>query len=404
MRIVYVDLHTNGFFVNSLRNIVAKKKAITKHKYIIEWLLKNGIEVADFVTSGGSTLPVKVVKKISWCGFFKIIEAKYVIRKNKFPKNKIQIIYKYDDLRDDDIVMFYGHCVEGTQFEFKASSPGIKICDLIHFYGDKKTADLLRNQRVKFYIAEVDLDKYCGLFRKNYGWIKNKYISRKFVFQNRFQNVIEFEKRKDKAVAMGTVTKCLEKDFIDYYGTDTYQPKREMILKNKDYLIDVIDSYISYYQEIKPKDVKSKEFFIISLYKKLYNFYNTGKQKSYFSFDMVEKYNEYKMFVCPEDAVGQYGIGVIEGMACGCAMIGWDYGAYEDLGLKSGMHYISYDGSVEDLKAKIEFYQKDENKDELKQIAKAGCKYIRENFSEKVVAREYYESLLNIRNQVICDR
>ena len=72
------------------------------------------------------------------------------------------------------------------------------------------------------------------------------------------------------------------------------------------------------------------------------------------------------MFICPEDVNGSYGVGTIEGMACGCAMIGWDYGAFEDMGMTAGVHYISYDGTMENLIEKIRYYQKPENQNEFK--------------------------------------
>ena len=104
------------------------------------------------------------------------------------------------------------------------------------------------------------------------------------------------------------------------------------------------------------------------------------------------------MFVCPEDALGFYGIGAIEGMACGCAMIGWNYGAYEDIGLVSGVHYISYDGTLEGLKKTVEFWQKDENQAKLEEIAINGYNYIKDRFSQENVAREYLESLTKLAN------
>ncbi len=77
-------------------------------------------------------------------------------------------------------------------------------------------------------------------------------------------------------------------------------------------------------------------------------------------------------------------------------MIGLNYGAYEDLGFRDGEHYIAYDGSREDLKKKINWYQRPENQDKLAYIAEMGCKYVRENFSQEKVAREYYENMLKI--------
>ena len=116
---------------------------------------------------------------------------------------------------------------------------------------------------------------------------------------------------------------------------------------------------------------------------------------------MVDKYNEYKMFICPEDVNGSYGIGTIEGMACGCAMIGWDYGAFEDMGMVAGKHYISYNGTIEDLKEKIKYYQMEEHQEELERIARIGCEYVRNNYSQEKVAERYYNNLKAIHDNQI---
>ena len=107
------------------------------------------------------------------------------------------------------------------------------------------------------------------------------------------------------------------------------------------------------------------------------------------------------MFICPEDVNGSYGVGTIEGMACGCAMIGWDYGAFEDMGMTAGVHYISYDGTMENLIEKIRYYQKPENQNELRQIAQNGCEFIRTNFSQEKVAERYYNNLKAIHDNQI---
>ena len=198
---------------------------------------------------------------------------------------------------------------------------------------------------------------------------------------------------------MGTLTRCNVSDFVEHYGNNIYQPLRKMIYDNEQFLKGQVDSFISNFQEVPRKMIKANDLLAVKLWKKCYNFFFNGKQKKYFSFDMVEKYNEYKMFICPEDAIGQYGIGVIEGMACGCAMIGWNYGVYEDIGLKNGVSYISYDGTVTDLKKKIEYYQRPENEDELRAIASTGCRFVRDNFSQEEAAKEFYEDLLRIHSK-----
>ena len=66
---------------------------------------------------------------------------------------------------------------------------------------------------------------------------------------------------------------------------------------------------------------------------------------------------------------------------------------YRDVGLIPGVHYITYDGTKEDLKRVIEYYQKDEHQAELEQIAKTGCEYVRKNFNGDAVAKSLLEQL-----------
>ena len=78
----------------------------------------------------------------------------------------------------------------------------------------------------------------------------------------------------------------------------------------------------------------------------------SGSVPSDFSFDMVAKFNEYKMCIVGEEITGVPGIGFVEGMVCGCAYIGLNNGLYEQYGLKEGVHYIGYDGTLPDLTEK----------------------------------------------------
>ena len=99
------------------------------------------------------------------------------------------------------------------------------------------------------------------------------------------------------------------------------------------------------------------------------------------------------MCIVGEEILGIPGIGFVEGMACGCAYIGQNKGYYEDYGMQEGVHYIGYDGTLEDLKAKIRYYQRPENQEELEQIAKTGYEFVRKNFCGHVVAERLIQSL-----------
>ena len=108
---------------------------------------------------------------------------------------------------------------------------------------------------------------------------------------------------------------------------------------------------------------------------------------------MVDKFNEFKMCLVGEEILGIPGIGFVEGMACGCAYIGQNLGYYEDYGMKEGVHYIGYDGTLEDLKSKIKYYQQPEHQEELERIANAGYEFAQTHFRGEVVAKELLEKL-----------
>ena len=397
MKIVYVDLHENVQFVKSFRCMVLRRRAISKQRFLLSWALKNNIEVVNYVSPGCPTVPIPFLTRILGGRHIRKWIATWVLKKNGIYKTNIKTIAEADEIAEGDIVIYYGSSAyDSAQFDNITGIPGIKVVDYIHFYGDKERADLLKNKGIQYYMFEVDLGKYSKLFKDNYASLNQTYIERPYVYGKRFKVKVPFEKRKNRAVAMGTLTKCELPEFIYAYNTIYYQPHRKMILDHEKELKDVLDSYISEYLEKPSKKIGENDRYAVKLYKKLYNANLQGKQKSYFSFDMVDMYNEYKMFICPEDINGSYGIGTIEGMACGCAMIGWNYGAFEDMGMVAGQHYIAYDGTLEDLRKKIEYYQMEEHQEELRKIARTGCRFVRERFSEERVAREYFEKLFQI--------
>ena len=141
------------------------------------------------------------------------------------------------------------------------------------------------------------------------------------------------------------------------------------------------------------KKVNPKDNPVVRLYKKLYNRFNSGTQKKYFSFDMVEKFNDYKMHLLGEEILGVPGIGYVEGMACGSAYIGLDSPMYRDLGLIPGVHYITYDGTKEGLRQTVEYWQRTENQEKLEEIANNGYEFVHENFKSDTVACSFIKSL-----------
>ena len=170
------------------------------------------------------------------------------------------------------------------------------------------------------------------------------------------------------------------------------------IYRNKEKLKNVIDSFItSLNKTIDLKQIHPEDSLTIRLAKRylpyvlLENLVPNHKN-TYFSFDIVAKYNAYRMFISPEEIIGLPSINAIEGMACGAAFIGIDHPMYIDIGLIPNVHYIAYKNqNLEDLVQRIQYYQ--QYPEECEKIAQAGYQFVSSNFTPEAVAKRLWESL-----------
>ena len=308
------------------------------------------------------------------------------------------MLHDENEIRKDDIVIYYTHYP--NQF---ISHPklGKRIVSLLHFYGIKEDCLKISDIQPDVLFTAADLRKYSKLYKKNLDDLACNYLLLPFVYEERFRITVPFKERKNKAMAIGTVTYFKNEEFKKMYSTYCYQPLRKQIYDNKERLSRYIDCYIMPYKEDREKEVKTGDNIFLRSYYWIVNHFNNSQRK-YFSFDMVDKFNEYKIAICPEDAQGMPGIGFVEAMASGCAFLGLKYGAYEDLGLIEGVHYIAYDGSITDLRAKIEYYTSQEHQKELSNIAQNGYEYVKNNFNKEIVAKrfvDYFERLLDVNER-----
>jgi len=379
-RIVFVNLHASWMLLETAEVRLFKYSKAIKHGYLLNYLLNSSdYEVCNYVNdraasliSGGSDAFHKFLNlfgKIEWNSVFKF---------NGIPKEKITIIKNTSEIRKDDIVILYN--LFRSNFRGVAEIDAFKAVSMLHFHGKKGEDERIREVNASCLFNESNLSKTSEIFRKYYN-LSIPWVVHPFVFAKRFEVKTPFNERKNMAFATGTITYKKHEEFLETYGDPCDQPLRKQIKDNPDYFADTIYCTSSdYYEDSAAKEITAKDGKLTRLYKNLYNRFFTGKQKKYYSFDMVEVFNSYKMCIVGEEILGVPGIGFVEGMACGCAYIGLNSSMYTDLGLIPGVHYITYDGSKEDLKRVIEYYQMDEHQSKLEQIAKNGCEYVRKNF------------------------
>ena len=393
MRVVFINLHSSWMLLKNSAVLIFKNSAALKHKYLLDYLLENPeIEVATLLNDRAFSIYThggKLLQKI--LNLFAPLEYRWILKKNGIDRNKITRLKSAKEIRKDDIVIYYNLLTDN--FRGAKEIEAFKVLSFLHFHGRADDTARIQQAGINTIFNEVDLSKTCDLFKKYYP-IDLPWTIIPFIPADRFKRIKPFGERKNKAFSVGTITYKIHSEFIDVYGDPCDQPIRKAVKDNPEFFRDTADCYSSDYNEDDDvKVVKKGDNPLVVLYKKIYNRLNNGRQKKYFSFDMVEKFNDYKMHIVGEEILGIPGIGYVEGMACGSAYIGIDSPMYRDVGLIPGVHYIAYDGTKEGLRQTIEYWQLPENQDKLEEIANNGYNFVRENFNKIKVAEELFSSL-----------
>lgn len=387
-RIIFVNLHGNEFLVKTLDKMIFKRSIAIKHKYLLDYLInREDIEVCTFLNKKAGSISYSHGGKFPmwWCK----LEHKYVMRRNCINASKIKVLTKENQIQKDDILIIYNYYQNQYAFEKR---PDCFIA-ISHIHFNTSNAERMQAFDPDMLYNEANFSHGSIIYDTFYSWFKKKFVVIPFVYADRFKPLKTFAERQNKCFSTGTVTYM--HNITPYYGDPCAQPARKQIMTHREQLKDYVDCYNSDYAEDDEKLFKKGD----GIFTRLYNMYvakfKASRQKKYYSFNMVEKFNDYKMCLVGEEIMGIPGVGFVEGMACGCAYIGQNKGYYEDYGMQEGVHYIGYDGSIEDLRSKIEYYQQTEHQEELERIAKTGCEFVRKNFYGPVIAEKLVKSLVS---------
>lgn len=392
-RIVFVNLHSDWMLVKSASVYVFKFSAAIKHGYLMKYLLKHPeYEICNYINDRGfSWLRNNNDTFMKFLNLFRFAENRRTMKVNGIAPEKITVLRDKSEIRPDDLVILYNVCSDNYRGMDRVHA--FKALSMLHFHGIEGESDVINKADVNCLFGEVNLNTNCELYRRYYH-VDKPWVTHPFVYAERFQNKKPFSERKNMAFATGTITYKLHKEFVETYVDPCDQPTRKQIKDNPEFFKDTVYCTSSdYLEDDSGKKINDKDILPVKIYKKIYNRTHIGKQKKYYSFDMVEAFNDYKMCIVGEEILGIPGIGFVEGMACGCAYIGQDMPAYREWGLIPGVHYITYDGTKEDLKRVIEYYQMDEHQAELEKIATTGCEYVRSHFNGPAVADKLLHDL-----------
>jgi hypothetical protein len=391
MALIFYNPQKNGMFGLTLMNWLNKSKIPLKYAYLLD-LLKNGNAII-YCDEYGSSIPFDfgVFNKI-----LKYIEIKLWLNINGIKKTTI--LFNSKKINNEDYLFIIAY--EFLQkINTKAVSELLDLnCNkLIHFsHYFFRTKEL--NQNIAKYknihiIAESDLKKNSKYFNTYFQNYTNEIYVLPFVVNTRFNNIKKYNNRITKCLAVGSFMTMQREDYnesiLDYLNNNTIHPLRKEIYESKNKLSSFIECRIDYINEFWNLKTNSNKGNILTNFinkykKKVQN--NWGKS-NHFKANIVDLYNDYKMVFSSDDAGELPSISFFEAMVCGCVNLAIPNKNLEDLGLIQDFHYISFDGSLDSLVQKIDYYQKNVN--ELEIIAYNANNYNKEIFFKEKVLTDF---------------
>jgi hypothetical protein len=406
MRLVIHNPHTL-WYKKTVGSVISGTRSVDKYEPFFNYLYYNNSKVYVFLDNSSFTkfsfrytIPVLfnfylwlIINRLS------LLKFKIILDSNKLKKDDVLFTFLYENFTNETGVFKVNRKIINSRFE-KMSC--LKVIHLSHYgYNSKLGATNCRLIGVDYFVAESNLFINSPFFRENFNWYQKDVLVLPFVPGERFIVKKMFKDRKNIAVATGTLTSAISDPvFFDFFKSNILQPMRSTIFENSEFLKNQVDCKISkvkhlvrnksaYFEHVILKIRSYARLFYFLLNSKDFKYYSNDRD--YFKSDIVETYNDYKMFVNPEEIIGLPGIGFVEGMACGAVYIGKVDKMYSDLGMIEGIHYIGYDGSLEDLKSKIEYYQN--NQSELETIAANSIEFVQTRLNSYSVYTKFIKEI-----------
>jgi hypothetical protein len=398
MALVFYNPHKNVMLGLTVMNWLNKSKLPLKYNYLLE-LLRKG-EAKIYCDNKGTSFPFQ---SNGFNKYFRYIELYFWKKINKI--SKAECYYDYKKINKEDFLFFFAYDFLQTKISIKNKSVlNIDCNKLVHFshyfFRTIEISQNLSSYDNVYIIAECDLKKNSPFFQKYFNWYdKNVYVL-PFVVSERFVDLNIYSNRINKCLAVGSFMTMDKADYnecmLDYLNSDTIQPIRKEIYLNKSKLTDYIECRIDYINEfwnLHKTKIQGKESVlskIINIYKKKIK--NNWGKSNHFKANIVDLYNSYKMVFSSDDAGELPSISFFEAMVCGCVNIAVPTANLLDIGLIEGIHYIGFDGTLQNLVEKIEYYQK--NQDELNEIAKNGNLFSKKRFLKDYVLENFNNNFI----------
>lgn len=360
--ITLMNPHADDFFRKPVSFLLAGRKSLAKYEYLVSEPIRKGQKV-DILVDG-------TLSSVIGQDFFNLLPAWL---RRLILAVEIWIWITINDLRGAVNVHWTPKTIKDRKFIYVTSYKNCvgafgarkdtlnffnyKIVNLSHYFirTEEKARNISKMSGV-IYTAEADLRQ--NAYFKNFFDNSRPFLVAPFAVPSRFTSQKPLDERLQKCAATGSFHNLYDEnprryyeDFLNFFGCSSYHPIRKLIYDNKEKYAHAISCRISPYREAKNSG---------TLLGKLLNFLNIDvRQKNYFSFDIVDFYNDHVFAIVGEELSGLPPIGFFEAMACGCIVFGEGEAYYQGLDLTPGVHYLSHDGTLEGIVATMEAARQD---------------------------------------------
>ncbi len=301
---------------------------------------------------------------------------------SKIPWGNAEFIFSARTLRSkcDGLLSFNSYAGSDGFSSSVRSFSGLKIWHAGDYFWNEPGSRL--NQRfeshgIDYLMGYASHDAHCPYFNKTFPLYRGKVIPVPFGFADRFVPTTPLVGRKNKCVALGSVNPLRPLDFTrhnyretaDFFPDECWFHKfRRMLVLNRERLLPVLDSMLPVFSQIKD-----------------------------FSYDLVAKFNEYRMFVSCESIFFFPPAKAFEGPACGSVMICADHDCNREFGFRDGENCIMYRPyDVDDFADHVRHYQG--NEADLEAIQRTGTDFVRNHFSHQAIAKYLHARISEIHS------
>lgn len=369
--------HADDFVSTPVSFWLVGRRGLCKYRYLLDEPIRRGRRISILVDG---TLSALVDQRLfawlpRWLRTAILrLEIRLWLRNNDLAEH-VDVHWSVDTIKDRTtlFVFSYKNCVgEFGRRQTTISSFKLALINLSHYFirTREKTENIAKLPNACI-VADSDLRQ--NTYFQNFFPTSLPIMTLPFAVNDRFMPKRPFMERDAKCAASGSFHNLTNekphayyRDFIEFFQTDTYHPIRKLLYQNRAQEPDWLTSRISPYREMtgnKKIGAQLRKLFRLDVV-----------QAEYFSFDIVDFYNQHRFAIVGEEMSGAPAVGFFEAMACGNVMLGQRGSYYDGLDLEPNVHYLPHDGTLDSIRTAIEQANGDIGR--TKQISEAGIAYV----------------------------